>query len=183
MAPSTGSQRQHLSSAAPRKSRMTTTAIPINQDMPGSFTLFTEGTAAHEECVSQGTKGTGPCYACGGPGIPAPTCGINQTLNTTTCQCEGPVCAAGSIPGTRCATCQYPGTTTTSCFWLPHADGNGTVCVAPPRPGEVSSCSDCAEGDLCLTHPSLCFGQEFLCFLCAPRARRMGDRATHHKLS
>ena len=49
--------------------------------------LFPGDDAAQGRCTSQGTKRTGPCFACGGPGNPGPTCGPNQGLNTTLCQC------------------------------------------------------------------------------------------------
>jgi hypothetical protein len=50
--------------------------------------LFPGDTAAQEECTAQGAKGTGPCFACGGPGNPGPTCGPNEVLHTPTCQCR-----------------------------------------------------------------------------------------------
>ena len=128
-------------------------------------TLFTEGTAAHEECVSQGTRGTGPCFACGGPGNPAPTCGINQTLNTTTCRCEGPVCPAGSTIGTPCGTCLDGAPR--NCFCNRRAEDNSPVCTSPISP--VTDCSDCSEGEICLSIASsiLCLGAEPQCFACA----------------
>jgi hypothetical protein len=49
--------------------------------------LFPGDDAAQGRCTSQGTKGTGPCFACGGPENPGPTCGPNQGLHTRTCQC------------------------------------------------------------------------------------------------
>ena len=91
-------------------------------------TLFGGDTVAHEECVSQGAQGTGPCFACGGPAKPAPTCSGTQTLNSETCQCVtkyslcspgDPCCADGRgrclIVGVQhiCATASYP--VTTSC--------------------------------------------------------------------
>jgi hypothetical protein len=132
-------------------------------------TVFTEGTTAHEECVSRGTRGTGPCFVCGGPGNPAPTCGINQTLNTTTCQCEGPVCPAGSIIGAPCGTCQV-GSSTLNCICFP-SPGGGRTCVSAAFtdfPG-FSDCSNCVEGEQCYAfavESAYCpFGEA--CFYCA----------------
>ena len=132
-------------------------------------TVFTEGTAAHQECVSQGTRGTGPCFACGGPGNPAPTCGINQTLNTTTCQCEGPVCPAGSIIGARCGTCQE-GSFTFNCSCFP-SPGGGRTCVSAAYTGPFDGCSSCVEGEQCHQFSgdsSACAGSGQPCFYCAP---------------
>jgi hypothetical protein len=130
-------------------------------------TLFTEGSAAHEACVSQGTRGTGPCFACGGPGNPAPTCGINQTLNTTTCQCEGPVCPAGSVIGAPCGTCQT-GSSTSRCICFP-SPGGGRTCVSPAFSGSFEDCSNCVEGEQCYAfgvgNPACPFGEA--CFYCA----------------
>src|ERR671921_1473702 len=90
-------------------------------------TLYPGDTAAQETCTSQGAKGTGPCFACGGPGKPAPTCTTNETLNTTTCQCED------CTPGTPCGT---GGTC------VANASGTGTTC--DECGGDcVSSCAEC----------------------------------------
>jgi hypothetical protein len=58
-------------------------------------TLFGGDTAAQAECVSQGTKGTGPCFACGGPVNPAPTCGPTESVDPVSCTCvfSGNICS------------------------------------------------------------------------------------------
>src|SRR3712207_2670249 len=111
-------------------------------------TLFEGDTAAQEECTAQGTKGTGPCFECGGPAKPAPTCSGTQTLNTTTCQCEEgggvPDLCSGVEPG-ECGTCTrdsigYP-PGACHCGTLP--DGSGTFCWYGGF--TVSSCAECAN--------------------------------------
>jgi hypothetical protein len=71
-------------------------------------TLFGRDTTDQGECNAQGTKGTGPCFAYGGPGNPAPSCNTNQTPNPNTCQCEatsstcGPSTCPETCPNTPC---------------------------------------------------------------------------------
>jgi hypothetical protein len=105
-------------------------------------TLFGGDTAAQAECTAQGTKGTGPCFACGGPENPAPTCGSNETLNTKTCQCYKN-CTPGEFnccPGIR-----------SECVSL---IGGGTVCATHTRC--EPSCNDCHPGEPCISGPSGC---------------------------
>jgi len=139
-------------------------------------TLFGGDTAAHEECVSQGAQGAGPCYSCTqgvgpGPGFtpnctapktqfnantcqcecPATTCEANETLNTTTCQCEAVGCIAGT---TGC--CPTLGG---DCLAV---EGGGTICATA---GSCqTSCAHCPGGTLHCTpgRPGLCEGL-FVC--------------------
>jgi hypothetical protein len=113
--------------------------------------LFPGDTAAQETCTSQGTRGTGPCFACGGPGNPAPTCGTNETLNTSTCQCEAVVCVEGTTTG--CGTCvsNEPGAGNRSCICQNLPGGTGQICYY----GSVccfDSCAACADypGSVCV---------------------------------
>jgi len=63
--------------------------------------LFGSSTPEEEECVSQGTKGQGPCFTCTtqtgcGPNFTEPPCTVTgQTYNCSTCQCE---CPSGTEP-------------------------------------------------------------------------------------
>jgi hypothetical protein len=151
-------------------------------------TLFGEGTTAQEECVSQGARGTGPCYSCtpgAGPGpnftpsctapktqfnsstceceCPATTCGTNETLNTTTCLCESnpETCTAGE--NFCCPDPNIP----SSCFAVV---GGGTVCATRVACGGAS-CSDCSPDQICVVlDPNL-----FICpdpdtnYMCVPQ--------------
>jgi hypothetical protein len=110
-------------------------------------TLFGGDIAAQEECTAQGTKGTGPCFACGGPGKPAPTCSTNETLNTTTCQCEA------CTPGTPCSS---------GGFCYANASGTGTTC----RCGDAScasSCDECSASQVCVVNDGGCSTSPFIC--------------------
>ena len=70
--------------------------------------LFGSSTPEEEECVSQGTKGQGPCFTCTtqtgcGPNFTKPTCTVTgQTYNCSTCQCECP--SGQEVCGGSCAT-------------------------------------------------------------------------------
>jgi hypothetical protein len=66
--------------------------------------LFGANTPEEGECVSQGTKGQGPCFTCTtetgcGPNFTKPTCPAGQTYSCSTCKCctsNGGTCTSGS---------------------------------------------------------------------------------------
>jgi hypothetical protein len=73
--------------------------------------LFGSSTPQEEECVSQGTKGQGPCFTCTtqtgcGPNFTKPPCTVTgQTYNCSTCECEcpsGQVLCNGSCVSNNC---------------------------------------------------------------------------------
>ena len=111
-------------------------------------TLYPGDNAAQETCTSQGTKGTGPCFACGGPGNPAPTCSTNETLNTTTCQCEA------CTPGTSCG----PGGVGTC---RANGSGAGTTCSCDGSC--AASCSECSASQVCIPSAGACLTSPFVC--------------------
>jgi hypothetical protein len=96
-------------------------------------TLFGGDTAAQAECTAQGTKGTGPCFACTpgvgpGPGF-TPNCTTPKTqFNSSTCQCE--------CPATTCGT---------------NETLNPSTCLCEPRPIKLHCvCNDGPQGHWCL---------------------------------
>jgi hypothetical protein len=127
-------------------------------------TLFGGDTAAQEECTAQGTRGTGPCFACGGTGNPAPTCGTNEVLNPETCRCQAGTCLVGTF---ECDYCENPYTGRQPCFCYATADGTGTVCGdIGGRSFSASSCDECtrAIGSVCVRNPNPeGSGYEFAC--------------------
>ena len=128
-------------------------------------TLYPGDTAAQETCTSQGAKGTGPCFACGGPGKPAPTCTTNETLNTTTCQCEA--VTSSCIPFTSCGGADCGRGTC-----LANASGTGSTCaqlfagVGGCVPAG-SGCEACPPSQVCVVVPT-CEGSELGCAVPCP---------------
>jgi hypothetical protein len=114
-------------------------------------TLFGGDTAAQEECVSQGTKGTGPCYSCSpgaGPGPNfTPSCPEGQEFDASSC---------------KCAYCRTQGGVTHCC---PADEGftARSVCISPLGGGTC-----CAQGEDCNPMDGTCC--ENLCGMtcCAP---------------
>ena len=74
--------------------------------------LFGSSTPQEAECVSQGTKGQGPCFTCTtqtgcGPNFTKPTCTVTgQTYNCSTCRCECP--SGQEVCGTSCVSTSCP---------------------------------------------------------------------------
>src|SRR5215216_1297671 len=97
--------------------------------------LFGSSTPEEEECVSQGTKGQGPCFTCTtqtgcGPNFTEPPCTVTgQTYNCSTCQCE-----CTSIGGTCTADTQC-------CTGM--CDERGGTCVCTPVGQSCSADSEC----------------------------------------
>src|SRR5919112_1376446 len=105
-------------------------------------TMYPGDNVAQETCTSQGAKGTGPCFACGGPGKPAPTCTTNETLNTTTCQCEAATCTPDTLCSGACGTGR--------CI----DNGTGAICVdihAVTGAPCVTSCDSCSSSQVCIS--------------------------------
>lgn len=109
-------------------------------------TLFGGDTAAQEECVSQGAKGTGPCFECGAPGNPTPTCKAHEIFNPTKCACE----SIGSIVACTlnepiCSASYNCGGEGARCTCAPTVEG-GSACIVPDCGEPCSSGADCPSG-------------------------------------
>ena len=93
--------------------------------------LFGANTPEEAECVSQGTKGQGPCFTCTmstgcGPNFTKPTCTVTgQTYLCSTCQCECP--SGQELCGGRCGT-SNGGTCSTSGDCCSSNCSNGFCC-------------------------------------------------------
>ena len=95
--------------------------------------LFGANTPEEAECVSQGTKGQGPCFTCTtstgcGPNFTKPTCTVTgQTYLCSTCQCECP--SGQELCGGRCGT-SNGGTCSTSGDCCSSNCSNGFCCAS-----------------------------------------------------
>jgi hypothetical protein len=115
-------------------------------------TLFGGDTASQEECVSQGTKGTGPCYSCTqgagpGPNFVEPSCSQGQEFDASSC---------------KCAYCRTQGGVTHCC---PADEGftAGSVCINPSGGGTC-----CAAGEDCNELDGTCCENLCVTTCCAP---------------
>jgi hypothetical protein len=105
--------------------------------------LFGANTPAEQQCVSEGTAGTGPCFSCSpttgcGPNFQKPTCTVTgQSYNCSTCQCECP--SPQTVVDGACVDCP----TSTTC-----AGSGGTL---DPNTCECSCPSGavCSGGHVC----------------------------------
>ena len=102
--------------------------------------LFGENTPDEEDCVSQGTKGLGPCFKCTdvggcGPNFTKPDCTDveGQTYSCSTCDCE---CPSGQV--------------------LCNGSCVSNICT-PPQTFDTSSCKCCtSNGGTCSTSSDCC---------------------------
>jgi hypothetical protein len=113
--------------------------------------LFGANTPAEQQCVSEGTAGTGPCFSCSpttgcGPNFQKPTCtGAGQSYNCSTCQCE---CPGGSIAcGGGCCPAR-----TVACDTQTVCGATAGICVSEGCE-EVGDRS-CPEGFFCGSSPT-----------------------------
>jgi len=105
--------------------------------------LFGANTPEEAECVSQGTKGQGPCFTCTtetgcGPNFTRPPCTVTgQTYICSTCRCE---CPSGTTPcGGNCVS--------TTCGPNQKFDTSSCTCVAcTPIAGTCSFNDQCCSG-------------------------------------
>jgi len=104
--------------------------------------LFGANTPDEEECVSQGTKGQGPCFTCTdvgecGPNFTKSNCTDveGQTYSCSTCRCE---CPSGQV--------------------LCNGSCVSNICT-PPQTFDTSSCKCCtSNGGTCSTSSDCCSG-------------------------
>jgi hypothetical protein len=103
--------------------------------------LFGSSTPQEEQCVSQGTKGRGPCFTCTtqtgcGPNFTKPTCTVTgQTYNCSTCRCECP--SGQEVCGTSCVS--------TSCPTGQVFDPSRCTCVAQCSDSICTTDDDCCS--------------------------------------
>ena len=125
--------------------------------------LFGENTPEEEDCVSQGTKGQGPCFTCTtqtgcGPNF-TPTCTVTgQTYNCSTCKCECPSgtepCGGNCVPNCPAGQVRIP--TTCACLCPPTSTFCGGNCLPGCPAGQVRDPTTCAC--VCSSGTTLCGG-------------------------
>jgi hypothetical protein len=158
--------------------------------------LFGANTPQEAQCVSQGTKGQGPCFTCTtqtgcGPNFTKPTCTVTgQSYNCATCRCECP--SGQEVCGGSCATtcCTPNGRTCTTdgdcCSGICNSDTcggcrsdggscdfDGECCNGNCVDGTCTSTPTCIPDNAdirCTTNTACCNGNCFLHF-CSPRDR------------
>jgi len=136
--------------------------------------LFGANTPEEAECVSQGTKGQGPCFTCTtstgcGPNFTKPTCTVTgQTYICSTCRCECPsgatLCGGNCV--SNCPTGQTLNPSTCQCECPSGTTLCGGNCVTncpSGQPLDPSSCR-CLNG---LRVDCICENQQII-HPCAP---------------
>jgi hypothetical protein len=114
--------------------------------------LFGANTPQEAQCVSQGTKGQGPCFTCTpetlcGPNFTKPTCTVTgQTYSCSTCQCECP--SGQEVCGSTCGcptgqTCQNGTCVTLGVTFICRCQESTEIICVPQE------CSDAAVDAVC----------------------------------